>query len=110
AIGYGIGRFWVEGLRIDPATDVAGLRWNQWMALIAVAVGVTALVVTRGRTWDAAAVRTGGTRQPGGTSGDAGDPVPVGAVAIGDDTDRHADDATDTSDSDPSDGFDSGSF
>jgi hypothetical protein len=31
AIGYGIGRFWIEGLRIDPASDVGGLRWNQWV-------------------------------------------------------------------------------
>jgi prolipoprotein diacylglyceryl transferase len=85
AIGYGVGRFWVEGLRIDPATDVAGMRWNQWMALIAVAVGVAALVVTRGRTWDAAAVRTSSTREPGGSSVDAGDPMLVGAVAVADD-------------------------
>jgi prolipoprotein diacylglyceryl transferase len=33
-LGYGAGRFWVEGLRIDPADHVAGLRWNQWVALV----------------------------------------------------------------------------
>ncbi|MGD9996604.1 MAG: prolipoprotein diacylglyceryl transferase [Ilumatobacteraceae bacterium] len=33
-LGYGVGRFWVEGLRIDPADHVAGLRWNQWVALV----------------------------------------------------------------------------
>jgi prolipoprotein diacylglyceryl transferase len=38
-IGYGIGRFWVEGLRIDRADEIAGLRWNQWMALAAVVGG-----------------------------------------------------------------------
>ncbi len=37
-LGYGVGRFWIEGLRIDPAHDVGGLRWNQWVALV-VAVG-----------------------------------------------------------------------
>ena len=36
-----VGRFWVEGLRIDPAHHVGGLRLNQWVALI---VGVVALV------------------------------------------------------------------
>ena len=34
-LGYGIGRFWVEGLRIDEAHHLAGLRWNQWVALAA---------------------------------------------------------------------------
>jgi prolipoprotein diacylglyceryl transferase len=37
-IGYAVGRFWVEGLRIDPAHESGGLRLNQWVAL-AVAVG-----------------------------------------------------------------------
>ena len=35
-IGYGIIRFFVEGLRIDTAHHVGGLRWNQWVALIAI--------------------------------------------------------------------------
>jgi prolipoprotein diacylglyceryl transferase len=38
-VGYSIGRFWVEGLRIDPAHLVGGLRLNQWVALV---VGVIA--------------------------------------------------------------------
>ena len=37
-MGYGIGRFWVEGLRIDRADEFAGLRLNQWVALVAVVV------------------------------------------------------------------------
>lgn len=52
AIGYGLGRFWIEGLRIDPSSEVGGLRWNQWVALAAVVVGAVALVLTRGRRWD----------------------------------------------------------
>jgi prolipoprotein diacylglyceryltransferase len=36
--GYGLGRFWVEGLRIDPAKSGGGLRLNQWIA-IAMIVG-----------------------------------------------------------------------
>lgn len=52
-MGYGAGRFWIEGLRIDPteASDVAGLRWNQWVALGAIAVGAIWLTRTRGRRW-----------------------------------------------------------
>jgi len=34
-VGYSIGRFWIEGLRIDPAHSAGGLRLNQWVALIA---------------------------------------------------------------------------
>lgn len=47
--GYGLGRFWIEGLRIDRATEVAGLRWNQWIALAMIVGGVVYLVATRGR-------------------------------------------------------------
>jgi prolipoprotein diacylglyceryl transferase len=35
-MGYGVGRFWVESLRIDRADEFAGLRVNQWVALVAV--------------------------------------------------------------------------
>ena len=38
-IGYGIGRFWVEGMRIDRADELAGLRWNQWVAVMAIVGG-----------------------------------------------------------------------
>ncbi len=43
-----IGRFWVESLRIDTADHVAGLRWNQWVALAAIVGGLVYLVLTRG--------------------------------------------------------------
>lgn len=43
-LGYGVGRFWVEGLRIDPADDVAGLRWNQWVAAVVAVVALVYLV------------------------------------------------------------------
>jgi prolipoprotein diacylglyceryl transferase len=33
-VGYGVGRLWIEGLRIDPAKVGGGLRLNQWMAII----------------------------------------------------------------------------
>lgn len=46
---YGVGRLWIEGLRIDPAAEVAGLRWNQWMAIAAIAGASAFLVATRRR-------------------------------------------------------------
>jgi prolipoprotein diacylglyceryl transferase len=52
-MGYGIGRYWIEGLRIDAVqlSDVAGLRWNQWVALAAIVGGGLYLLATRGRKW-----------------------------------------------------------
>lgn len=48
-IGYGIGRFWVEGLRIDPTKEGGGLRLNQWMAVVLVVGGIAYLVYARVR-------------------------------------------------------------
>ncbi|MFM7125271.1 MAG: prolipoprotein diacylglyceryl transferase, partial [Actinomycetota bacterium] len=47
-VGYGIGRFWIEGLRIDPAKEGGGLRLNQWMAL-ALIVGGAGYLAWRAR-------------------------------------------------------------
>jgi prolipoprotein diacylglyceryl transferase len=46
-IGYGIGRFWVESLRIDPADEILGLRVNQFVALVAVVGGAIVLAWMR---------------------------------------------------------------
>lgn len=48
---YGLGRFWVEALRIDPADEVAGLRWNQWVALAAVVGGLAVFLALRSNPW-----------------------------------------------------------
>ena len=45
--GYFAGRFWIEGLRIDPAHEFGGLRLNQWVSLAVVAGSVLFLVVDR---------------------------------------------------------------
>jgi len=44
--GYGLGRLWIEGLRIDDASVIGGLRWNQWVAIAAIVGGLIYLVVT----------------------------------------------------------------
>jgi prolipoprotein diacylglyceryl transferase len=44
-VGYAVGRFWIEGLRIDPAHTIGGLRLNQWVALIAAAGAALYLAV-----------------------------------------------------------------
>ena len=49
-VGYFSGRFWIEGLRIDPAHVIAGLRLNQWVALAVVACAGSFLVFDRFRS------------------------------------------------------------
>ncbi len=48
--GYFAGRFWIEGLRIDPAKVFAGLRLNQWVAVLVVIASVGFLIVDRWRS------------------------------------------------------------
>jgi prolipoprotein diacylglyceryltransferase len=43
--GYAVGRFWVEGLRIDPANHGGGWRLNQWTAVIGFAGAVAFLAI-----------------------------------------------------------------
>jgi prolipoprotein diacylglyceryl transferase len=33
---YGIGRFWIETMRIDPSHEIAGVRLNVWVAGVAI--------------------------------------------------------------------------
>ena len=48
-IGYGLGRLWIELLRVDPAGHLFGVRVNVWVSLVAIAGGVAALVLPKGR-------------------------------------------------------------
>jgi len=44
---YCFGRFWVEALRVDPAHHVAGLRLNDWVALLGMLAGLAWFVRTQ---------------------------------------------------------------
>ena len=46
--GYAAGRFWVESLRIDPATELWGVRVNLWVSAATV-FAATAVIVVRAR-------------------------------------------------------------
>ncbi len=43
--GYTLFRFFIEGLRIDPAHSAGGLRLNQWVSIVVFAVSVGMLVL-----------------------------------------------------------------
>ncbi len=47
--GYFTGRFWIEGLRIDPANSGGGWRLNQWVSVFVVAAAVLYLIIDRQR-------------------------------------------------------------
>jgi prolipoprotein diacylglyceryl transferase len=48
--GYALGRLWIEALRIDPASRIAGLRVNIWVSILALAASTAWLAATRHRT------------------------------------------------------------
>jgi prolipoprotein diacylglyceryl transferase len=59
--GYAAGRLWVEALRVDPATEIAGVRVNIWVSS-AVLLAAVAVLVVRSR-----AGRVGVRPRPVGT-------------------------------------------
>lgn len=56
AVGYGIGRFLVELLRIDTVERYGGLSRNSWLALLLVIIGAAGLLRLRSRPTDDRAV------------------------------------------------------
>jgi phosphatidylglycerol---prolipoprotein diacylglyceryl transferase len=54
--GYGLGRLWVESLRVDPASKLGPFRVNIWVSLALIVAGIVGLL------WPA---RSGGD-EPGG--------------------------------------------
>ena len=43
---YTVGRFWIEGLRVDPANEILGLRLNEWTSVVVFIGAVTYIVVS----------------------------------------------------------------
>lgn len=46
-VWYGVGRFFFEGIRVDPSDVILGLRSNQWGAIAAVVLGIILFLVQR---------------------------------------------------------------
>jgi prolipoprotein diacylglyceryl transferase len=43
-IGYGIGRTWIEALRVDTVERYLGLSRNNWIAILIIVVGIAGLI------------------------------------------------------------------
>lgn len=48
--GYALGRLWVEALRVDPASELWGLRINIWTSVAALAAALSVLIVSAVRS------------------------------------------------------------
>ncbi|WP_405151588.1 prolipoprotein diacylglyceryl transferase [Sphaerisporangium sp. NBC_01403] len=66
--GYTLGRFWIEGMRVDPAHHILGLRLNQWTAVVIFIGALVYFWVTRDRTTEEIVV-------PMSASGEGSDPA-----------------------------------
>lgn len=53
AAGYTLLRFFIEGLRIDPAHQAGGLRLNQWVSIVVFGASVVFLIVDARRSHNA---------------------------------------------------------
>ena len=47
--GYSVGRLWVEALRVDPASELWGLRINIWTSIVALVVALGVLAASAAR-------------------------------------------------------------
>jgi len=56
--GYGIGRLWVEALRIDEATRIAGVRVNIWVSGLTLLAALAVFAWRQRRPADATSERT----------------------------------------------------
>jgi prolipoprotein diacylglyceryl transferase len=88
-VGYAIGRLWIEAMRVDPASEILGVRVNIWTMGALLVAGI-AVIVTGLRPADGAAEN--------GVDGDAAD----GDAADGDAADGDAADG-DAADGDTAD-------
>jgi prolipoprotein diacylglyceryltransferase len=48
-IWYSTGRFFIEGIRLDPSDVLLGLRTNQWSAILGFLVGLGLIVYQNSR-------------------------------------------------------------
>ncbi len=67
--GYTAGRFWIEMMRSDPATDVFGVRINVWVSALVFLGAVAYLALTRHRGREAPEVARGTAVSESGKSG-----------------------------------------
>ncbi|MFI6531404.1 prolipoprotein diacylglyceryl transferase [Nonomuraea sp. NPDC050547] len=103
--GYTLGRFWIEGLRIDPvggvdhAVTFLSLRINQWTAIVLFVAALAFFFATRGKDTVEYVLPRDGSGPPG--EGASADPAHAADQADEADTVRDADTAEKPADGEP---------
>ncbi|MEV7967582.1 prolipoprotein diacylglyceryl transferase [Sphaerisporangium sp. NPDC088356] len=73
--GYTLGRFWIEGMRVDPAHHILGLRLNQWTAVVIFIGALVYFWVTRNKTTEETLVPSSGSGEGSGEGSDPAHPA-----------------------------------
>jgi prolipoprotein diacylglyceryl transferase len=79
---YGLGRLWIEALRIDEANHLAGLRVNTWTSLALITGSLAFLLIDRRRNSTPASVSTADTDRPSDAPAPTDDPAASPAIAL----------------------------
>ncbi len=72
-MGYTLGRFFIEGLRVDPAHEILGLRLNQWTSVVVFLGALAYFWLMRNRTTEEVIVPAG--ELPPVAEGEEADPA-----------------------------------
>ena len=92
--GYFLGRLWVESLRIDTANTIAGLRLNEWTAIVVGTLALAALA-WRGRVDEPRPIEVGSGSIVVPVDEDSSDEEPATDGSEATDDAEASDDATD---------------
>lgn len=89
---YTLGRVWIEGLRVDEARIVLGVRLNVWTSILVMVVGVIGFLVTS-RRGPSDQIRRTAQNAPAPGAQDPATPAPGAQDASHDTTDSGEDDS-----------------
>ncbi|CAM3604038.1 Phosphatidylglycerol--prolipoprotein diacylglyceryl transferase [Nocardiopsis gilva] len=95
-MGYCVGRFWIEYLRVDPANEILGFRLNNWTSIL-VFLGALAYFVWAGRRLDRFSTRVVPVGHDVGTQVFDTDPASSGERSSAADSDSDTGESTETS-------------
>lgn len=74
-LGYSLGRLWIEFIRVDFASELAGVRVNIWVMLALIIGSVAYLLLGRGDDSEDEAADEADPEQPDNEAADAPDPA-----------------------------------